>query len=114
MNYLILSEGEYSDYRATWYAGEEFCGQEDFDAAGRRIGDELTAWFFSLPEGVETYKWGEHKFRKQEDGEQITQYELAKLWTKKMIEWLTKLGYSEIKANGEINIAYSEIPVSKP
>lgn len=105
MNYLILSEGEYSNYTAHYWAGEKFISEEDFKAKGVEIGDKLTEWFYSLPETKNSDRLNGE--------EEISTYELANMWRTEMHKWLEENGYHEIEANGEVNISYSDIPTSK-
>jgi hypothetical protein len=117
MNYVILSDGAYSDYEATHYCGEREITQEEFNKKGEEIGDIILDWAESLPtrkaevvyssnKGVETYN--------PEDGKKVYTSDLSRKWKNKMIEWLSSQGYQEIPDNiPEINIYYSEIPNSK-
>lgn len=105
MYYVILSQGEYSDYRQTWFGGPNEITQEEFDEVGVRFGDELTKWYY----GLEKLDYG----CKNEEGKIITEYDLAGMWNEKMISWLEAQGYETLKSSAEINVAYSDIPVSK-
>ncbi len=113
MNYLILSTGEYSDYHATWYAGEKRISDKEFQEVGIRFGDEIVDWFYGLHEKTVEGKYGQQVFRVKEDGEEINQYMLTDIWEEKMVGWLKDNGYSMIEASGEINTGYSDIPTSK-
>ena len=89
-NYVILSEGAYSDYDPKYFCGREPITQAELDMKGREIGDALHA-------------------TKQEDQDS---YDLRELWFEKMRAWLSTKGYEELpKEIPEINVYY-DIPVS--
>ena len=49
-HYVILSNGEYSDYSPTYFRGEREITQNELDEQGVRIGDECMDWYENLPE----------------------------------------------------------------
>jgi len=122
MNYIILSEGAYSDYSPTYYVGERLITQEEMDKKSIEIGDKLYAEFDALPTRKhEPCFNGEHfSYCKPmekyypDTGERAYSGDLAPKFFKQMAEWLKEQGYLEIsEPTAEINISYSEIPTSK-
>lgn len=130
MNYIILSNGAYSDYAPTYYVSEKEVTQIELDEKGRSVGDECIAMFNSLPErphdvircetqslsdkafGV-AYKCKHDPMDKYwpETGKEAYSSQLSGIWFKKMETWLKEEEFKELPSDiPEINVSYSDIP----
>jgi hypothetical protein len=105
-NYIILSEGAYSDYSPKYYVGDAKITQDELDTKARAIGDEIVLDFQKLPivDGI----------RRKADGEEYAySSDMASKFFDCMEKWFFSLGFEKIPSNlPEINVAYSEIPTN--
>lgn len=122
-NYVILSNGAYSNYDPIYFCGGELLSQDELDTKGREVGDIVSDIFNNLPvRKHENEKYHEvcystcEKYEKYWPltNEAAYSSDLSNLWFKEMETWLVSIGYKRIPKNiPEINVSYSEIPISK-
>ena len=117
--YIILSEGEYSDYSPQYFVGSREITREELDKKGIEVGDSLFEWFDSLPKRTHVpCKWKCWSGCPQEesygeDGERVYSHELAEKWFEQMKVWVKERGFEPLPEQiPEINVAYSDIPNS--
>lgn len=115
MNYVILSQGAYSDYSPDYYVGEQLITQEDLDKKGREVGDMILAEYEANPERphISEYSWDREITERYnpDTGERVTTYEHGDKWIEHMITWLNSLGFTKLpSAIPEININYGDMP----
>lgn len=120
--YLILSSGCYSDYDLTYYVGEKEVTQEELDKKAVEIGDKCLADYEALPERKHVcysswccsiLKKGDLEKYDPETNELVYDPFLGKAWP--MLEkWVEDQGYTALPDSlPEVNIAYSDFPVTK-
>ncbi len=122
--YVCLSQGEYSDYDPTYYAGDREITDEEFQKKGREVGDKVLEWADTVP--TRPHVCDEPCFHIQDPmpdepydpktGDRIyLSGEIEVHWDKAMVEWLNSEGFVSIhdKSIPEINTSYSDIPCSK-
>ena len=118
MNYVILSEGEYSDYCPNYYVGSRNITQEALHNKGKEVGDSFYGWFAVLPKRIHMcknhfcYTWcPKEETYDPETGNLEYSGNLSKKWFDIMEKWLLQSGFEKLPKNiPEINVAYSTIP----
>ena len=115
-HYVILSNGEYSDYSPTYFRGEREITQNELDEQGVRIGDECMDWYENLPERT-ILDWRGEPERVRHDpetDENIWSHDLSDQWFARMKNWIIAQGYEQFPEDiPEINVSYSDIPTSQ-
>lgn len=124
--YLILSEGEYSDYDPVYFVGGKQITQDQLNKKGEETGDclyqklsECTVRIHDREACSKKYygiqcNHEETEAYWQDTGEQAHSYQLAEMWFKEMEKWIKEQGFENLPTDiPEINVAYSEIPHTK-
>ena len=115
MNYVKLSEGEYSGYSPDYYGGKVAITQEELDEQGKIVGDKIIAEYEAYPEREykPQYSW-QHQTTEKYDpitNKSVYTYDHGEKWKLEMEKWLTEKGYTKLPNDlPEINIHYSDIP----
>lgn len=90
--FVILSQGEYSDYSPIYYMGDVKITKKEMDFEGKKIGDSL----------IDAPETGEEVYRPRFDK-----------WFPLMEEWILGKGYERLPDDiPEINVCYSDIPTN--
>jgi hypothetical protein len=121
--YLILSDGEYSDYSPTYYVGSKEITQDELDKKGKEVGNSLYTKLAECPTRAhDKVKCAKSYWRGVCDHEETEPYwpdtlekahpyQLGGMWFKEMEKWIKENGFEELpKDIPEINVSYSEIP----
>ena len=107
--FVILSEGEYSDYSPVYFMGEVEITQKELDKKGEEVGDSLYDWFDGLPKRLvkpceEAHSHyvlcnenvGKEELYYPETGEKAYSEDLSKKWFETMSVWLKEKGFYNV------------------
>lgn len=111
--YVILSDGAYSDYQKTYYAGPRKITNEEFRNKGEEIGDVVIEEFLALPTRQDVCDT-EERYNPEKPDKWISQEPDTSIWKERMIQWLESEGFEEVEEGDapEINLYY-DVPCSK-
>jgi len=113
--FVILSQGEYSDYCPEYFMGDREITEEELNKKGREVGDYLISEYEKLPQRKDTsgYSWNEGKTERYDAKTGKVVYSPGfKHWYPIMEKWLLEeMGFEKLPGGiPEVNVAYSELP----